>query len=220
MARRRAVHLFLMGHLLLAVPLGILLLSTQKLELHRAVNNGDLAFADTFLRAATHLGDGLVPTVLAVVLLFARGMRPFLMMALGCGVSAIIVQVLKRTVYAGMDRPFMYADELSGMHWVPGLELHHHFSFPSGHSAAAFSMAMALTAIVGRRGWAMLLLAGAVMVAFSRVHLSQHFLQDVLVGSVIGTAISYLVYRCLYHSQAPAWTRGRPVGDHTTWWPK
>lgn len=66
------------------------------------------------------------------------------------------------------------------------------FSFPSGHSITAFSVAVSLgLAYPG-------LLAGvlfcAASVAASRVMLGMHFLSDVIAGSAIGAALGYAAF--------------------------
>ena len=45
---------------------------------------------------------------------------------------------------------------------------------------------------------ALAILAG--LLAFSRIYLSQHFVEDVLCGAIIGTGTSWLVYWWLYRS--------------------
>jgi membrane-associated phospholipid phosphatase len=70
-------------------------------------------------------------------------------------------------------------------------------SFPSGHSAAAFAFATG----VGHRMpvAAVPLHAAAGVVAYSRVHTGVHHPSDVVVGSVVGTALAQLTTRTLNH---------------------
>ena len=71
-------------------------------------------------------------------------------------------------------------------------------SFPSGHSAAAFSLATAYVAMARREHLphrarnAVLLLGGAAAVAALRVAAGQHFPTDVLGGAVIGGGVGWL----------------------------
>ena len=88
-----------------AIALGAVLFS-DKLALHAAINMHHGAGADLVLGWITHLADGLVPTAIALVLLLFGTRRSFLMIALSCGLSAIMVQVLKRWVFDDIDRPF------------------------------------------------------------------------------------------------------------------
>ena len=64
-------------------------------------------------------------------------------------------------------------------------------SFPSGHSAAAFSSA---TFLQMRYGWKYGLPAylGAGFVAWSRVYTENHYTRDVVAGAILGTVGSYI----------------------------
>jgi membrane-associated phospholipid phosphatase len=59
-------------------------------------------------------------------------------------------------------------------------------SFPSGHTATAFGLAMALGMTYPRRGWIFIVLA--VSVAVSRVITHAHFPTDVAAGAMLGAA--------------------------------
>lgn len=182
------------------IPAFLAMLLVPKMPLHASINCCHAPSLDLFFALFTHLADGLVPTAAALILLMTRDLRTFLMMGLSCGLSALAVQLLKRTLFADMDRPYRFSDMLGSMDWVEGIDLHLHFSFPSGHSTAAFSMCLALAVVMGRRHWAVPLALLAGLLAFSRVYLSQHFLQDIAAGSILGTITAMAVHHALYRS--------------------
>ena len=68
------------------------------------------------------------------------------------------------------------------------------FSFPSGHSAAAFCVVGVLYgAKIRELFWPVLVLA--ILIGFSRLYLYVHFPSDVLAGAFCGFAIGYVVWR-------------------------
>jgi undecaprenyl-diphosphatase len=60
-------------------------------------------------------------------------------------------------------------------------------SMPSGHAATSFAGAVVLTYLLPRGAPLFFLLATAV--AFSRVYVGVHYVSDVLVGALLGTAV-------------------------------
>lgn len=78
-------------------------------------------------------------------------------------------------------------------------------SFPSGHAATAFALALVLARRWRRLAPAFWGFAG--LVAWSRIYLNRHFLSDVVCGAIIGLAIAELISRA-----AARWDRrARPA---------
>ena len=197
--RERAVRTFLIIAVLMALPALVAVVYTGHLELHMTINRITMRALDPYFKYGTHLADGLVPTAFGVVFLFIRW-RGFLAIAASVLGSSIIVQLLKHTVFAEVDRPSMFLAGMPDLRLLPGVEMLHHNSFPSGHSTCAFSMCFVAAVLIGRPWAAAVLAILAGLLAFSRVYLSQHFVEDVLCGAIIGTGISWLVYRWLFQS--------------------
>jgi membrane-associated phospholipid phosphatase len=72
--------------------------------------------------------------------------------------------------------------------------MHKQFSFPSGHSTTVFAIATLLSLFYKSPRISVFLVIISSLTAFSRVYLSQHFIQDVLAGSFFGIVSSLLVY--------------------------
>lgn len=64
------------------------------------------------------------------------------------------------------------------------------FSFPSGHSLACFEGAVGMMFYSKKLGIPALVIA--FLVAFSRLYLYVHYLSDVVVGALLGTAFAFL----------------------------
>lgn len=167
-------------------------LSFGKEGAHAFLNSRHIPILDIAFKYITHLGHGLLPILIFHILLMVR-----YSWALGLGVSSlvmgIVVQTLKRSVFAGDHRPAMFFQD-GGLPVIDGVELMLHHSFPSGHSATAFCMFLMFAFFVKRKWTTYLFVALALLVAFSRVYISQHFVQDTIVGSWIGLALAYLGY--------------------------
>lgn len=65
-------------------------------------------------------------------------------------------------------------------------------SFPSNHAAAGFAIAIAVLLYSRRAGIAALIFA--VLLAFSRVYVGEHYPSDVVAGAALGSGVAYVVY--------------------------
>ena len=62
------------------------------------------------------------------------------------------------------------------------------FSFPSDHATAVGAIAVGL--LLASRKWGLVALAGAVLMAFSRVYVGVHYPSDVIVGLALGGVVA------------------------------
>jgi len=140
--------------------------------------------------AFDHLGGGIfgvfvVPlTVIAVLFLLGRRSAA-LYFAVASVVSALLVQIIKNTVDRPRPEQILVAADFG--------------SFPSGHTANAATMAVAL-ALILRRYWVWV--AGAayvVLMLLSRNYLGAHWLTDTLGGMVLGAGVAVIAWAPFAH---------------------
>jgi len=181
---------FLTPYIIFLIICVVFLMSSPKAELHIMLNKANAPFFDVFFKYTTHLGDGTVIAILAIVFLFIK-YRYFFAFLLGSLSAAVAVNLFKKVFLDEMYRPSKYFElfESYQLHLIEGVKLHSLQSFPSGHTATAFSVFLMLALITKNRWGKLLLFFGAILVAYSRVYLSQHFLIDIAVGSLISVVL-------------------------------
>ncbi len=181
--------------LFLLVPflLGILflILSYGKGPAHLLVNAWNSPSADMFFKYVTHLGDGAVFAVVILLLLFVR-IRWAIFELLAALFTLIFVFIAKQLIFKGIPRPTKYFENTETLHLVEGVKMHSLNSFPSGHTITAFAIFIILALIFKKNYLKVIFTATAILAGFSRVYLSQHFLEDVFTGALIGMAIALL----------------------------
>jgi membrane-associated phospholipid phosphatase len=188
---------FVVGLSIYSILGAIVFYSLGKEGAHTFLNSHHTPYLDLFFKYVTHVGHGVLPIVIFHLLLLVR-----YSWALGFGVSSllmgIVVQTLKRSVFAGDHRPAMFFADGS-LPSIEGVDLMLHHSFPSGHSATGFCICLML-AFFSKQKWASyFFMILALMIAFSRVYISQHFIQDTVVGSWIGLIMALLGYIFIVH---------------------
>lgn len=198
-----------LGFLLYALILAagtVLVISIPHTDLHLLLNRSHTPFQDTLFRTVTWLGDGWFALGFSLVFLLVR-FRYSLMLILSWASSGLLVQLLKRLAFPDASRPVEWLDRMPGLQTVPGVDLFHHYSFPSGHAATAFAVLLLAGFILRSRPVFFLAMMLAWCAAFSRVYLSQHFLVDVLAGSFLGV-LSALFFYWYFQKRKTPWLDG------------
>jgi membrane-associated phospholipid phosphatase len=170
-----------------------LIAMVNKSSLFLFFNGYHTSFADQAFYWITALGNGLSFFVVCVFVLFknlGKGIIGFTIFA----VSSIIPQIMKKLIFTNALRPAKYFEGISNIHLVDGVKHHFYHSFPSGHSSTIFAMALFLTLINKDNRWGLFFAFLAIITAYSRVYLAQHFFGDIYVGAVIGFLSALLVF--------------------------
>ena len=131
------------------------------------------------------LGDGWLYAVVGLTSMAVHGLRDpyFWALALAFAIERPIYYVLKNSLKR--DRPFKL--QVIKNHVVPSDQ----FSFPSGHTSAAFLFIMISASFIPLLF--IPLFAGAFLIGCSRVILGVHYPTDILVGMVMGVSIAKIV---------------------------
>ena len=110
-------------------------------------------------------------------------------------VSGLVADLLK--FIFGRARPNMLLEQ--GIFGFSGLQTAHDWtSFPSGHSTTALCVAVTLSLLLPR--FRAIFIPAGVIIALSRMVLDQHYLTDVVAGSMLGVATAFLFYQRYFHT--------------------
>ncbi len=194
--------IYILLYVALLSLVGYILLNIGKVPLHREMNSyvGN-HFVDQFFAYATHLGDGLFAVLIAIAFSF-NNVRVSLYILFSYAGAGIVSFILKHCIYFEVTRPhfvFQYYVR-EQLKLVDGVDVVAFYSFPSGHALSAFALFFCLLFITKNHLLKISFFMLAVLAAFSRVYLSQHWLIDVYVGSFIGVCFSVLLYVVFYHT--------------------
>jgi membrane-associated phospholipid phosphatase len=185
----------LLAYSILFLTACLLLLLFEKHEIHLFVNNNSSESLDYVFKTLTYLGEGVFVIAGSVLLLFVS-YRYALTQAVTFAISGLLVQFLKRVVFADVLRPRLYFENMTAysLRFVEGVEVANHYSFPSGHTTTAFAFFMLMAFMVEKKWLKITFLTSAVLVGYSRMYLSQHFLIDVTFGSLLGVICAITFY--------------------------
>lgn len=185
---------FLIGYLLCFLGGLAFLLYAGKANSFLYLNPYHNRVPDWFFTWFTYLGDGLFTVVVILLLVYWRRFATACEALSAFLLSALFAQIFK--AFFSMPRPREYFNkgEYTGAynHFIEGVTGRGFSSFPSGHSTSIFALITVLALIEPNRRYKLLYLLVGVSVGYSRIYLGQHFLPDVLAGSMLGllTAVS------------------------------
>ena len=207
---KKALSVYGIAYLLLLIFLFGLQYVYPKLELHLLLNSYHTGALDTFFTYYSILAEWPL-YIVALLPLFWKKYRITLFFFLSELLGGVVLQILKHVI--NMDRPVCVFEHFPQMMLplVKGIDLHHSNSFPSGHASTFFVFFTCCVLLLAyqyqlrglrnsRRRWclinmvALVLLVLAALGAYSRVYLSQHFLLDISVGSIIGFVSPFLIF--------------------------
>ena len=168
----------------------------EKAELIYFFNDHRTPELDFFFKYVTKLGEEPA-YILIVFFLMLKKIRHGLLI----GVIGFVVMGLSFFLKAlfMVDRPLAFFRKnnlIDEINLVQGIDIHTGAtSFPSGHAMSAFALyGLLILYLPKKKRYVYPLFMVAVIIAFSRVYLVQHFFPDVYVGSLIGVSLAWLLF--------------------------
>ena len=194
---RRWVHPHLAAALLLlllALGASVFFDGAIAKNLHGSSLPGDIERLVDLTESFAH-GSGVAIILISVFILVPeqrRRMPRLVACPLLAGIAATLLKLIVPRV-----RPISMMDNIDGVigHWGAGWghpgpveSLYAVESFPSGHTATAFGLAIGLSWVFPRGRWLFLTLA--VLAGFQRIMLTAHWTSDVIAGAMLGLVIA------------------------------
>ena len=143
---------------------------------------------DTIMVPITYLGSLTFMCLFCLLMLLSKD-KFVTLYAISCAAALIIgalcTQLIKKIV--NRARPFL---KINNLHIKKiGIDK---YSFPSGHTCAAFSLAIMTRYFFPT--FSMIAISLSTLVGFSRMYLGVHYPTDVLIGMFLGIISSVVVY--------------------------
>ena len=206
---RNTLSVYITAYVGLLLYVLALLYIYPKPELHLLLNSFHTHTVDTFFKYYSTLAEWPL-YILALLPIIWKKIEITILFAMSEISGGIILQILKH--FFSSDRPACVFERCHDMVLpvVDGVSLHHSNSFPSGHASTFFVFFTCIAIYLayrykksGEHSRKKLILANLLMIlllilavlgGYSRIYLSQHFLSDVCVGSIIGFITPFLFF--------------------------
>lgn len=113
--------------------------------------------------------------------------------------ASVIVQLAKFIIGRSRPKLWIYEGKYE-FNPFPGLSnTYDYASMPSGHTQASFTVALILALLFPKYRYIFIL--GAIIIGFSRVMVSAHWLSDIVMGAVFGSVVPILIYHHFYRDK-------------------
>jgi len=155
----------------------------DRIAIHLWLNSYHTEWLDEFMKIITEFG-GNIPLIICGCFMLYK-LRLGIYTLTPQVISMIMVQPLKHIFHH--PRPLTVFTEAGiPLPAVEGVHLHAWNSFPSGHTASVFALMVAIAMMLPKWWMKACCIIFAILVGYSRIYLSQHFLDDVIFGAIIG----------------------------------
>ncbi len=192
--RNKVVFYYLSGLIFFEALVFTYVFSLDRLGQMSLINSFHSPRADIFFKLVTSGAEITIPILLLGYLIWKKNawLKSYVISYI---FSTLIVQFLKLIVFNHALRPLAYfKGQAHSWHLVQNLLISEYNSMPSGHTSAAWFMCFWISLLANKPLITLLMVFYAILVAYSRVYLFQHFPADTAVGAMIGTGVSLLVY--------------------------
>lgn len=155
-----------------------------KIPVFLLLNHDFGSIADNFLLICTYLAEGWawIPYLIIVGWFFKKDKG----IIIYCfAISTLLTQIPKQIFFPNITRPIASGIDPNQIHTVKGVVMHQLNSFPSGHTATAFTIFLLTVYLFKNNKLVLIGLIYAMLCGYSRIYLGQHFPMDVGGGIIV-----------------------------------
>ncbi len=202
---------FIVGEAMLTTLL--LILAYPKQESFLLIQLPRNNFNNLLFHAFTILGDGVFAICVVLLLAVYLSYRHAIILLSSYISSSLLVQLTKQILIPHNPRPVKWFEiNQINLQLPADLSPYLWYSFPSGHSASAASLAFCLVLIFHKKWQQVLIAVVLICVGYSRIYRYMHFPEDVLAGFSFGFAAaiaSFYFFTQLFASKNITWADKR-----------
>ena len=192
-ARLKGNYLLFLFYLIVIAIATTILFYFSGQDIYLYINKLNSPFFDAFFKYITILGTFAFIGPIILLLTF-KSVKVAVTASLASLIAMLMTQLGKFVIWPDSPRPKVVFESLNNLHFVDGVRLNSSHSFPSGHTTGAFALLIVIALFSKKQYTKYICLFFAILVGYSRIYLSQHFLVDVTVGSLLGTVSALLCY--------------------------
>ena len=146
------------------------------------------------IKGITYLGNGgIVMIAMCLIFLLIPKLRRLGIVCSGSLAATFLINNLLLKNIIARTRPYEVVDGLQRM-----IGAQSDYSFPSGHSGAAFAVCMVIFFECPKK-YGIPALVLAVLIALSRLYVGVHYPSDVIAGALLGTLFAFIACKVYHH---------------------
>ena len=139
----------ILTYLLIFIGISLIILFPKGVIELKINQNCTSPVLDEFFKYMTYLGDGWILLVIFVISLWIK-FRYSAIVILMTLIQLALVHINKRILFKGLPRPKIFFEGID-IHFVEGVSTHSYNTFPSGHTATAFSIFFLLSVMTDKK---------------------------------------------------------------------
>lgn len=165
----------------------------SKESLHLLMNRWCTPELDQLFKWITLTGTTYFVILILIFIVKKVALRDVIWLAFSLASAGGFGRIIKFFIFKDVPRPLLELKD-KGLYIVSGCEQNFYKTFPSGHTQTAFCFFLFLSTLFPNRWLQLFFIFYAILIAFSRVYLSQHFVMDTVGGAWIGIFFTIVVY--------------------------